>query len=82
MGTFSLDELQTIARGVIGDRSIALSAEGMAEDVPGWDSLSHTLIIMEVNEKLGIELPPNRAARARNFQHLVKMIHNELARAR
>ncbi len=78
--SFTLDDLQSIARKVIGDPSITLRPEFVATDVPGWDSLNHTLIIMEICDLWKIALPPNRAARARNFEHLIRMVTNQLNR--
>jgi acyl carrier protein len=82
MTTFSLLDLQAIARDVIADPSITIRPDGVAQDVPGWDSLNHTLIIMDVNEKCGIELAPNRAARARDFAHLLRMIQHQINQRR
>lgn len=76
MTAFVLEDLQKIARNVITDSSILLAPSGRAADVPGWDSLAHTLIVLEINEKLGIALQPASAAKARDFAHLVQMVQN------
>ena len=41
--TFAIDDLQI-------DRSTT------AIDVPGWDSLSHTIIILAIEDKMGVRL--------------------------
>ena len=48
MAQFTLADLQAIAREVIGDREIELAPGMSANDVPGWDSLNHTLIAVEI----------------------------------
>ena len=78
MPQVSLDFLQDIARRVIDSQNVTLTADGKAQDVLGWDSLNHTLIILEVNSELGIDLSPYDAAAAPTFGALVEMIQKEV----
>ena len=48
--------LRDVARQVIGDRDIVLAETMTAVDVAGWDSLNHTLIVMEVAQRLDVSL--------------------------
>jgi acyl carrier protein len=41
-------------------RSVAITRETTAMDVDGWDSLSHTALIMGIEQRLGVELPADR----------------------
>ena len=56
--------LATIA-AVIGDRLGAdparITRETRAEDVDGWDSVTHTLIVMEIERRLAIGMDMNAA---------------------
>lgn len=70
----SLQDLQAIAREVCGDPTITLLPEGTARDVPGWDSLNHTLIVLEVNAAFGIDLSPYDMGKAATFGALVEAI--------
>lgn len=35
----------------------SITRETTADDVPGWDSITHVYIILEVERKFGIKLP-------------------------
>jgi len=37
--------------GSIGEQTVA-------EDVPGWDSLSHTILTLALEEAFGVPIPP------------------------
>jgi acyl carrier protein len=40
-----------------GVEGIDITRETVADDIPGWDSLSHTVLMMTVEQVFGIELP-------------------------
>jgi acyl carrier protein len=71
MSAFTLDDLQSAAREVIGDDEIVLSPEMEANDVPGWDSLNHTLICVEIGLRLGRRVEPADMAALPNFGAMV-----------
>jgi acyl carrier protein len=54
------DEIRTtmfgIVRSVLGQDALALSAATTAQDVPGWDSLRHVKIILQVEDRFDIRL--------------------------
>lgn len=75
MSKFGLEDLQDIVRAVLGDSSITLAPDADASAVPGWDSLQHTLIILEINQQRGIDLDPGEAAKIENFDALVRVIN-------
>jgi acyl carrier protein len=74
MPEFSLAELQAIAREVIGDRDILLEPTMAAADVPGWDSLNHTLICLEVEARSGTEVDAEELAGCPDFAALVAFV--------
>jgi acyl carrier protein len=43
-------------------------------DIEGWDSLSHALLLMEIEDVFGIELPIDRVFDLANVQDLVTLI--------
>jgi acyl carrier protein len=47
--------LNDIFRDIIEDDEISLSRDLTADDVDGWDSLNHTLIISEIQKKFEIK---------------------------
>jgi len=48
-----------------------LGPETAAIDVPGWDSLGHTVLMIRLGRALGRSVPESIAARARNVGELV-----------
>ncbi len=71
MSAFTLADLQAAAREVIGDEDIELSPEMTANDVPGWDSLNHTLICVELGLRLGRRVEPQEMAALPDFAAMV-----------
>jgi acyl carrier protein len=72
---FTLNDLTDIAKSVIGSRRIRLTDEMTARDVPGWDSLNHTLIAVELSTRLGREFGAKELAQARNFGEVIALIN-------
>lgn len=46
-----LAKLQVIFRQVLNDNSIELKPTTTASDVAGWDSLSHVMLVVEIEDK-------------------------------
>lgn len=74
MPPFTLADLQAIAREVIGDRDILLTPQMAAADVPGWDSLNHTLIAVEVEALSGAAVDGEALAACPDFGALVALV--------
>ncbi|MBK9449094.1 MAG: acyl carrier protein [Bacteroidetes bacterium] len=45
-----LAKLQVVFRRVLGDASIVLTEGTTAKDVAGWDSLSHVMLVVEIED--------------------------------
>jgi fatty-acyl-CoA synthase len=52
----------------------SLTTETAAIDVPGWDSLGHTVLMIRLERALGRPVPESVAARARNVGELVELL--------
>ncbi len=76
--SFTIDDLTRIARESIGDPRLVLGEQMSAADVPGWDSLNHTIITMTIGAEYGVELRPKRLGEARTFSELVAMVNMEI----
>lgn len=46
-----LDELTPVFRDVFGDEDLIIHRQTTAEDVEGWDSISHIELIVAVEQK-------------------------------
>lgn len=49
-----LAQVQEIFRTVLKNEAVVLTDEMTAEDVPGWDSLTHVVLISEIEKHFGI----------------------------
>jgi acyl carrier protein len=77
MTAFTLADLAAAAIAVIGNRRIELREEMSARDVPGWDSLSHTLIALEVSARVGRDISAREMAEAATFGEVVALINRD-----
>ena len=75
---FTLDDLTRIARESIGDPRLTLGERMSAGDVPGWDSLNHTIITMAIGAEYGVELQPRTLAEARDFGEVVAIVNKAI----
>lgn len=74
MKPFTLEHLQAIAREIIGDRELVLQAHQSAADVPGWDSLNHTLISVEIEARAEAAVDAGMLAEQPDFGALVAFV--------
>ncbi len=73
-----LDELNDLFRQVFEDPEIVVSAETTADDVDGWDSLSHITLISAVEAHFDIEFSRREVARLKNVGDLARAIEGKL----
>jgi len=52
----------------------AISRETTALDIDGWDSLSHTELMLELEERFGVELPAERMFELKDVGELTDLI--------
>ncbi|HEY1502872.1 MAG TPA: acyl carrier protein [Stellaceae bacterium] len=73
--------LAHIFRDVFEDESIAVAPELTAPEVPGWDSLSHIRLILEVQRAFGIKFAAAQTANLKNVGELAELIQAKTAAA-
>ncbi len=54
--------------------AVSITRNTRAMDVRGWDSLSHTMILMQLEDGFGIRLPMERVLRLATVGDLVDLI--------
>ena len=69
-----IESLNGIFRDIIENEDINLTREMSADDVEGWDSLNHTLIISAVQKKFGIKFNLTEVLGLENIGDLVDAI--------
>lgn len=73
------ERLTRVFRQVFDDPSIELTPEMTADDVDGWDSLSHVNLLIAVELEFGIEFKQNEIQRFANVGELMNCIETKLA---
>ena len=69
-----LQQTDRIIRETIRCGPVAIGRETRAMDVRGWDSLSHTMILMQLEDGFGIRLPMHRVLQLSTVGDLVDLI--------
>ncbi len=78
------DQLRDAVTATIGDTfdfpQADLSSDTMAEDVDGWDSLSHTILMVRLQNRLGIIIPEEVAAGSETVGALIDNLYDLMRR--
>lgn len=69
-----LEKTARIIRDTIGCGPVPITRTTRAMDVRGWDSLSHTMILMNLEDGFGVQLPMDRVLRLATVGDLVDLI--------
>ena len=73
------DDLTVIFRTVFDDDTIELTRETSANDIEGWDSLSHTLLILAIENHFQIEFNQREVRKLKDVGDLLDIIQRKLA---
>jgi acyl carrier protein len=71
------DRLTDVFRQVFEDKTIVLTPETTANDIDGWDSLSHVNLIVAVEAAFNIEFTRQEATRFKNVGELIANIEKK-----
>lgn len=69
-----LSETARIIRETVQSGPVAITRYTRAMDVRGWDSLSHTMILMQLEDGFGVQLPLERVLTLGTVGELVDLI--------
>ena len=69
-----LDEVTDILRAVLDDPDLAITADTVAADVPGWDSMAHIALVVEAECRFGITFRTTEIEALRRVGDLVRLI--------
>jgi len=58
---------------------VVVTRATQAGDVRGWDSLSHTMILLQIENSFGVRLPIERMYEMKNVGELVDVVAHQLA---
>ena len=74
-----LSKLQDIFRDILDDENIVLENETTADDIDGWDSLSHIQIVHEVESEFGINFTAYEISSWIDIEELIDCIAKKIA---
>ena len=74
-----LPEIENIFRDVLDDNDINLSEETTANDVDGWDSLTHIQIIVAIERFFKIKFSSKEILSWKNVGEMAVAIQSKLA---
>ena len=74
-----LDQVQGVFRKVLNDPSVTLNESTTAEDVNGWDSLSHVKIISEVEKQFKIRFSIKEMLTWKTVGDMIDNLYSKLA---
>jgi acyl carrier protein len=69
-----LGETGRIIRETVLSGPVAITRDTRAADVRGWDSLSHTIVLMNLEDRFGVRMPMERVLSLRTVGELVDLI--------
>ncbi len=73
-----IDKLTTIFRTTLNNNSLILTNELTANDVDRWDSLSHMIIITEIEKAFSIKFKLKDLNKMRNVGAMIDIIIEKL----
>lgn len=74
-----IDVLNEVFQEVFDNNSLKISRETTADDVDGWDSMTHILLISAIEDKFGIEFSQKEVVRFKTVGDLLDSINLKLA---
>lgn len=77
-----LSTMTAVFRRVFDDDSIKLADATTAQDIPGWDSLTHINLIIEIEDEFGLKFTVDDIAGLKNVGEMVAMVERKLAAKR
>lgn len=83
MMTDILDGFQTVFRDVFDDPDLVIAEQMTAEDVDGWDSLTHINLIIAIERAFGIKFATAEISRLKddgsNVGNMVALVTQKIA---
>lgn len=76
----SFVKLQNIFRYVFDDESLVIARETSADDIDGWDSLTHVNLIMVIEKEFAIKFSLKEMAGFRNVGDMADLIVSKVGK--
>ena len=72
-------KLTEIFHAMLEGETVTLTPETTADDVPGWDSMNHIFIVVEIERQFGIKFQTAEMEELKNVGELVQLIGSKLS---
>jgi acyl carrier protein len=69
-----LGRLNEVFRSVFDDPNLTVSPATTAKDVPGWDSIVHITLVIEVEREFGVKFQMSEIEKLRNVGDLLAIL--------
>lgn len=73
-----VEKIRTILKKVLKHENFIMSDDMSAKDVEGWDSLTHMVIITEIEKGLGVKFKLKELNKLNNMGSLIALIQTKL----
>jgi acyl carrier protein len=70
-------KLTTIFRDVFDEDGLSLTPETTADDVDGWDSLTHIRLVLAVSKAFGVKFSASEIGNLKNVGEFVALIEKK-----
>ena len=68
------ERLQGVMRKVFFNDQLEISPAMTALDVDGWDSLSHSMLLLDIEQEFGVELDVVKVSQCSNIGELIQYV--------
>ena len=72
------NDLTAIFRDSLDNDSLTLKEETTANDVEGWDSITHVLIVVAVEKKFRVKFTAGEIQRLKNVGELASLVRSKM----
>lgn len=76
----NLVRLTTVLQEVFDDPALAIDEATTAEDIEGWDSVTHVLLVVAVEQAFAVKFKTAEIETLKNVGDLVRLIDRKTAR--
>jgi acyl carrier protein len=71
-------EIIDVFRDVFADDNLVVTRETTATDVPGWDSVQHVTLVLNVEARFNIRLSSSEVSDMKNVGDLIDIVERRL----
>jgi acyl carrier protein len=82
MTRVTIEDLAAVLRRVLAQPRLAVARDTTADDIPGWDSLNHMFIVMEIEARFHVPVSAEEVAALPNIGALCDLIAERLGGSR